>query len=114
MSKQGATLQSYNNELVKCIEDLKEKREILNKCIKKEEEEKAAVQNEIRMLSEKLSHINENLAKKMTARNEYDKTISETENAYMKILESSQTLLHVLKREKSSLDKSGHPSTSAL
>lgn len=33
------------------------------------------------------------------ARNEYDKTIQETEAAYMKILESSQTLLHVLKRE---------------
>ena len=34
------------------------------------------------------------LARKVQARNEYDKTIQETEAAYMKILESSQTLLH--------------------
>lgn len=35
----------------------------------------------------------------------YDKTIQETEAAYMKILESSQTLLHVLKRETVNLSK---------
>ena len=35
----------------------------------------------------------------------YDKTIMETEAAYMKILESSQTLLHVLKRESVNLTK---------
>ena len=29
MTQQGATLQNYNNELVKCIEDLREKREAL-------------------------------------------------------------------------------------
>ena len=45
----------------------------------------------------RLSKINEALARKVQARNEYDKTIQETEAAYMKILESSQTLLHVLK-----------------
>ena len=39
------------------------------------------------------------------ARNEYDKTIQETEAAYMKILESSQTHLHVLKRETVNLTK---------
>lgn len=32
-------------------------------------------------------------------RNEYDKVVQETEAAYMKLLESSSTLLTVLKRE---------------
>jgi Sjoegren syndrome nuclear autoantigen 1 len=63
------------------------------------------IQREISILSEKLQKINESLARKVQARNEYDKTISETEAAYMKILESSQTLLHVLKRESVSLTK---------
>ena len=40
MSTQGATMQNYNNELVKCIEDLREKREELNRQIMKEEEDK--------------------------------------------------------------------------
>lgn len=99
MSQQGAQLQTYNNELVKCIEDLCTKRDELQKQILNEEEEKGKIQNDIRILSERLAKINESLAKKIASRNEYDKTIAETEAAYMKILESSQTLLHVLKKE---------------
>lgn len=70
-----------------------------------EEEDKAKIQREIAILSEKLQKINESLARKIQARAEYDKTIQETEAAYMKILESSQTLLHVLKRESVNLTK---------
>mmetsp|Transcript_4886 Transcript_4886/g.9689 ORF Transcript_4886/g.9689 Transcript_4886/m.9689 type:complete len:118 (+) Transcript_4886:46-399(+) len=105
MASQGASLQNYNNELVKCIEDLKEKREEVNRQILKDEEEKQKIQNDLRILTERLSRINDSLARKVASRNEYDKTIMETEAAYMKILESSQTLLHVLKRESVSLTK---------
>ena len=41
----------------------------------------------------------------MAAKTEYDKVIQETEGAYIKILESSQTLLTVLKRESVSIQK---------
>ena len=41
MASQGASLQNYNNELVKCIEDLKEKREEVNRQILQEEVTKA-------------------------------------------------------------------------
>ena len=113
MSQQGAALQNYNNELVKCettshsdsydehvlvvlgIEDLCAKRDELQRQILIEEEDKHKLENDIRLASEKLAKINENLAKKITARTEFDRTISETEAAYMKILESSQTLLNV-------------------
>ena len=44
MAQQGATLQNYNNELVKCIEDLREKREEVNRAMLKDEEEKAKIQ----------------------------------------------------------------------
>jgi sjoegren syndrome nuclear autoantigen 1 len=71
----------------------------------KEEEEKAKIQRDLSILTDRLSSINENLAKKIQGRNEYDRTIQETEAAYMKILESSQTLLQVLKRETVSLSK---------
>merc|ERR1711934_354396 len=105
MTQQGATLQNYNNELVKCIEDLREKREEVNRSIAKDEEEKAKIQNDLRILTERLARINDNLARKISSRNEYDKTIQETEAAYAKIMESSQTLLHVLKRESVNLTK---------
>ena len=77
----------------------------LNRSLLRDEEEKAKIQKELTRLTERLSKINEELARRMQARNEFDQTIQETEAAYMKILESSQTLLHVLKRESVSLTK---------
>lgn len=56
-------------------------------------------------LSARLAAINESLARKLAARAEYDAVIAETEAAYLKILESSQTLLTVLKRESVSMSK---------
>lgn len=103
MSQQGAALQTYNNELVKCLEGLSGKREAINKEILAEEEEKKKLENDMRIFADRLSRINESLGKKIAARNEYDRTIAETEHAYSKILESSQTLLNVLKKETQSL-----------
>jgi Sjoegren syndrome nuclear autoantigen 1 len=85
MSSQGATLQNYNNELVKCLEDLREKREILNKTIVAEEKKKADIQRKLEKLTDQLQRVNESLAQKTAARNEYDVTIQETEAAYMKV-----------------------------
>ena len=65
----------------------------------------AKIQNDLRILTERLARINDNLARKVASRTEYDKTITETEAAYAKIMESSQTLLHVLKRESVNLTK---------
>eukprot|EP00455_Lapot_gusevi_P002927 TRINITY_DN11209_c0_g1_i1.p1 TRINITY_DN11209_c0_g1~~TRINITY_DN11209_c0_g1_i1.p1 ORF type:complete len:117 (+),score=47.92 TRINITY_DN11209_c0_g1_i1:71-421(+) len=105
MAQQAASLQTYNNELVKCLEDLREKREQVNKAILKEEREKSQIQKQLAALTERLHKTNEAISAKIQARDEYDKTIRETEAAYMKILESSQTLLTVLKRESVNLTK---------
>jgi len=84
MTQQGAALQNYNNELVKCIEELCQKREELCRQIQQEEDEKQRLQNEVRQLTEKLARVNENLARKIASRNEFDRTIAETEAAYLK------------------------------
>ncbi|THD22103.1 Sporangia induced deflagellationinducible protein pu [Fasciola hepatica] len=99
MSHQGAALQNYNNELVKCFEELCKRREELQRQIQQDENDRAKLQREINILSDKLAQVNEGLQKKLATRSEYDRTIAESEAAYMKILESSQTLLTVLKRE---------------
>ncbi len=67
------------------IEDLCSKRDELQKQILVEEEEKQRVQNDLRILTERLAQINEGLAQKIAMRNDYDRTISETENAYKKV-----------------------------
>ncbi len=60
----------------------------MNRQIMREEEEKSKIQNDIRILTEKLNRINESLQRKHQARGEYEKTLQETEAAYNKILES--------------------------
>jgi sjoegren syndrome nuclear autoantigen 1 len=92
------------------IEHLGAKRDELQSQIMIEEEEKHRLEEEIRIAGEKLSRVNESLSKKITARTEFDRTISETEAAYMKILESSQTLLNV--RSSVSSSSSRAPSAS--
>lgn len=101
-------MQSYNNELVKCIEDLCSKRDDLHRQIVREEEEKGKLQSDIRVLTERLAKVNDGLAKKLASRNEYDKTIAETEAAYMKILETSQTLLNSVKGSLGHIDGAKH------
>ena len=67
------------------IEDLCARREELHKQILEEDEEKAKLQNEIRILTERLAKVNESLSRKVASRAEYDRTIAETEAAYTKV-----------------------------
>ncbi|XP_061852115.1 microtubule nucleation factor SSNA1 isoform X1 [Colius striatus] len=103
MTQHGAVLQGYNNELVEFMEDLRMQKEELNKEIQQAEEEKNKLQHEIQVLSEKLEYVCENLAQKVASRNELDKSLAEIEAAYMKILDSSRSLLNVVKKQVGSL-----------
>jgi hypothetical protein len=67
------------------IEELCQKRDELCRQIQQEEDEKQRLQNEVRQLTEKLARVNENLARKIASRNEFDRTIEETEAAYLKV-----------------------------
>ena len=64
MSKQGDVLVSYNNQLVKCIEEMREKMDAVTKKITKLEEEKTKVTEYIEgsndEIVEKLVHILKN------------------------------------------------------
>ena len=66
------------------IEDLCSKRDELHQQILQEEEEKQKIQNDLRILTERLAQVNEGLAHKISTRNEYDRTIAECETAYRK------------------------------
>ncbi|XP_042328149.1 Sjoegren syndrome nuclear autoantigen 1-like [Sceloporus undulatus] len=114
MTHQGAVLQSYNNELVKFVEEMYLQREELNKQIQEEEEEKKKVQEELEMRTKELACVCEHLAWKITAQKELDKILAETELAYEKILESSRTLLNVLKTEMGNLDKMIEPKSTVV
>ena len=67
------------------IEDLCSKRDEIHQQILLVEEEKQKIQNDIRILTDRLAQVNESLAKKIATRNDYDKTIAECETAYRKV-----------------------------
>ena len=104
---------NYNQELKASISRLQSKREALQRQIGEEEDEASSLQREIDILADKLKTINNGIAKKKGTRDEYDRTIAEVTAAYSKIVGSSQTLLHVLKRETKSLDKKERASSTS-
>lgn len=87
------------DELSRCIELLKLKRQEIHEKILEEEEDRDRIQKEISLLEEKLKMITNSISKKSHQRAEYDKTIREASAAYTKIRDSAKSLLHVLKRE---------------
>ena len=91
--------------MTKFIENIRENRDDLHEEVIQDEQEKHEIEQQIMTLNERLAILSEALVKKYEAREEFDRTISETEQAFMRILESSQTLLHVLKKEDSQLQK---------
>lgn len=57
----------------------------MTRAIQKEEEEKEKIQNDVRILNERLARLDDSLARKMATKSHYDKTIKETEAAYIKV-----------------------------
>jgi len=103
MAQQGAALQTYNNELVKSMEELMQRRAALQAQIEAETAEKSKLEAERARIEERLGIVDNSLQKKLGTRAEYDKVIQEAEQAYLKILESSQLLLNVVKSKSSDL-----------
>ena len=99
------SIQNYNTQLDKCIENMREKRDAVNREITTNEEKKKILLKNIKEFQKQLANIEEDLIKCNAARTKYDQSIQEIETAYMRILESSQTLLHVLKAESSKISE---------
>eukprot|EP00744_Colponema_vietnamica_P019087 GILI01026986.1.p1 GENE.GILI01026986.1~~GILI01026986.1.p1 ORF type:complete len:120 (-),score=18.77 GILI01026986.1:69-392(-) len=103
MASVGADVQSTNNELVQLIEEMRERRSDVDKNIRREEEERNKIVAEMKTLAERLRLLDDSIARKQTARNEFDRTIHETSNQFTKILESSRLLLSSVKQDSMSL-----------
>ncbi|XP_044266522.1 Sjoegren syndrome nuclear autoantigen 1 homolog isoform X2 [Tribolium madens] len=85
MSQHGATLQTYNQELVKCLEDLKMKRNEMLIIVKREEQEKQSIEKNMDLMRDKLNVVTESLEKHRSLCESYEKTIQDTEAGFKKI-----------------------------
>lgn len=68
------------------LEDLCKRREDIQRQINSDEAERTKLQRELDQLTEKLNRVNDSLQKKLVLCNELDRTIAESEAAYMKVL----------------------------
>lgn len=91
--------------MVKSLQGLRERRDNLLLDIQKDQEEKAEVDKKISSIKEQLFELTQSLQRKEEIKNEFDQVIKNTESAYLKLLEGSQTLLQILKRDEKNLLK---------
>lgn len=96
---------NYNHDLCVCLEELRSHRAVVTQRIERGQYEKQKLENQFKTLENKLEGINKFLSRENQKKADYDRTIHETEAAYAKILESSQTLLHVLKNETANFEQ---------
>ena len=105
MEQQGAALQKSNEELVKCLEDLCQRRQGLQEDIDQEAIQLKQVEQEVARQTAKMNALQSSLNKKIETKGEYDRTIREGEANYMKILETSQALLSMVKKDSNHLQQ---------
>lgn len=100
----------YNEDLVSLINDIKDKQDAVRKEIEIESEKRDDIQAKIDEEKKRLQHCECRLSKLQQTNEAYARMVNEAEAAYMKIQESSETLMHVLKRESKSIQKdlAGH------
>lgn len=96
--KEDAFLQRYNVELLKCIDDMKLKRDEVHRDILTLSEEQHKLEYDVTHLTGQLARVNESLCKKMKQQTECDELLREYEEAFNKLLYGQQTLLANVRR----------------
>lgn len=96
--KEDAFLQRYNVELLKCIDDMKLKRDEVHRDILTLSEEQHKLEYDVTQLTGQLARVNESLCKKMKQQTECDELLREYEEAFNKLLYGQQTLLANVRR----------------
>ena len=94
------TLCKFNEEFIETLNDLKLKNIKLITKIKKEKEALVIIQNELDKYTKKKTSLESSISKKIKQLETVDTTINNTQSAYEKIVETSQILLTVIKKQK--------------
>jgi Sjoegren syndrome nuclear autoantigen 1 len=85
------------------LEELREQRDEVNRSLMRFDEEKGRLTRDLVMIQQRLAELQGEMGKDAAHRDELDTTIRESENALLKIEESSSTLLAVVQREQQSM-----------
>ncbi|KAK3235598.1 hypothetical protein CYMTET_54205 [Cymbomonas tetramitiformis] len=91
--------------LANLLEDMKKKRDELDREICAEEQEKQSLQSDIQILQKRKAQLEDSISQKAAIQYTCGQTLEETENAYSKIVQSSSSLLQVLKAQGAHLQR---------
>nr|XP_019540045.2 13 kDa deflagellation-inducible protein [Aedes albopictus] len=99
MFEAAARLQAHNQEMVKCISQLRTQRQKLADRVATQEQEKALVEQEIRKLRQQLNALDESLEQNRRKLEEQDTKLTETETGYNKLVDTMHVLLMSVKKD---------------
>eukprot|EP01017_Pseudomicrothorax_dubius_P038978 TRINITY_DN5923_c0_g1_i5.p1 TRINITY_DN5923_c0_g1~~TRINITY_DN5923_c0_g1_i5.p1 ORF type:complete len:164 (-),score=25.34 TRINITY_DN5923_c0_g1_i5:115-606(-) len=92
-------------QIMRILSTLRERLHEIDSKLDDAEREKGVLIEDIGVLTQRLKVLNKNALRKKELYEAYDRTCRETESAFSKIVESSKTLLNVVKQERNSLYK---------
>ncbi|XP_077974086.1 uncharacterized protein LOC120347660 [Styela clava] len=95
--------EEYPVEVKRCIVELRKQRQRLFVELGKIDHERKKLQNDIRILTDRLAKISFEQAQKMQFKIDLEKTIDETESAYSKLIETSKGLYKTVNETKKSI-----------
>jgi len=104
-NSRSAIKQPPSSDLINIIGELRGKRENLLKSIEADEKEKTKLIDAHRNMQERLQLINEGLERKKSSSRDYDRTITDAEREYLKILSNAERLLADSKRSADNIGK---------
>lgn len=96
---------NYNEDLVNMLNDLKRRKADIGKELEDEQRRRDEIRARIDEEQERLFQCEAHLSKLESSNNAYAKMLKDAEDAYKKIEQSSQTLLHVMRRESKVIQK---------
>uniref|UniRef100_A0A182QSJ0 Sjoegren syndrome nuclear autoantigen 1 n=1 Tax=Anopheles farauti TaxID=69004 RepID=A0A182QSJ0_9DIPT len=103
MSETAARLQSHNQEMVKCLNQLRSQQTALEERISQQENRKNTLNKELEKMQRALEQVEASIAEDTKKLNECSKRLTETEHGYTKVVDTLQLLLMSAKEGKTSL-----------
>ena len=85
---------NYDEAYLKFKADVESMKKALNDEMARMTDEKAIIQRDMRVLTDRIAKINEGIARRKQTQCEYDKAIEEMENAHITLVERSKKMWH--------------------
>ena len=98
-----SSLQAFNVELIKGLESLKSSHRDITSQLACHESRQQSLLTEIQKLQEQLQQLTNQIKKEKEVKEQYETLIHDTERAYAKLVDSSQTILRVMNNQSKSL-----------